>query len=76
MIQITLNNPEIENFILQEVSQKQIDIENYIIELLKMKIDKNNEIDELEKLFSASNNKITATKEKAINTEEMINDIS
>ncbi|NCO30002.1 MAG: hypothetical protein COT46_05115 [Sulfurimonas sp. CG08_land_8_20_14_0_20_36_33] len=36
----------------------------------------NKEIETLEKLFLNSNNEITATKELAINTDGMINDIS
>ena len=36
----------------------------------------NKELETLEKLFLNSNNEITATKELAINTDGMINDIS
>jgi len=36
----------------------------------------NKEIETLEKIFLNSNNEITATKELAINTDGMINDIS
>ena len=59
----------------------QFKVDNNYIELVLLIINnqKSNKEDDLEilnRLFEQSNNKIMVTKENAINTEEMIDDIS